>query len=74
MALVQVRRSDKSGDELPAQAGARVRIEFYDGKRTARRADLTDAEADALIEEYGLKEVETRPERRGTNVPRLRTR
>lgn len=72
MALVQVRQSDKSGAEIPASTGARVRIEFYDGERLARRADLTDDEAATLIEEYGLKEVEPRPERRGVAVPRIR--
>lgn len=74
MALVQVRQSDKSGDEIPASTGARVRIEFYDGSRLARRADLTDEEADELVEAFGLKEVEPRPERRGTQVPRIRRR
>lgn len=62
MALVQARQSDKSGLMIPPGTGARVRIEFYDGKSVARRADLTDAEVDKLL--GFAKEVETRPARR----------
>lgn len=40
-------------------------MEFYDGTTVARRADLTSEEAEKLIREYGLKEVETRPTRLG---------
>jgi hypothetical protein len=42
--------------------GARVRIEFYDGKRVARRADLTDEEVQKLLP--FAHEVEVRPNRR----------
>jgi hypothetical protein len=56
------RISDMSGDVIPPRTGARVRIEFYDGERVARRADLTDAEVEKLLP--FAQEVETRPERR----------
>lgn len=72
MALVQVRRSDKSGVEIPEGTGARIRLEFYDGERIAHRADMTDAEAQELIEQFGLKEVEPRPSRAGERRLRLR--
>jgi hypothetical protein len=62
MALVQARKSDLSGDLMEAGTGARIRIEFYDGKRVARRADLTDAEVEKLL--GFAHEVEVRPERR----------
>ena len=71
MALMQVRKSDKSGEEIPENTGARIRIEYYDGKTVARRADLTDAEAAKLVKEFGLVEVETRPDRRGERRVRL---
>lgn len=61
MALEQVRKSDKSGTTLEPGTGARVRIEFYDG-RVARRADLTDNEVEQLL--GFAREVETRPARR----------
>lgn len=66
MALVQARQSDLSGDVMPPGSGARVRIEFYDGKRTARRCDLTDAEVEKLLP--FAREVEVRPERRRSRV------
>jgi hypothetical protein len=62
MALIQARKSDKSGVLIEPGQGARVRIEFYDGKRTARRADLTDDEVEKLLP--FATEVEVRPERR----------
>lgn len=62
MALVQERQSDMSGRKIPHGTGARIRIEFYDGKRTARRCDLTDAEVQKLLP--FAREVETRPDRR----------
>ena len=62
MALIQARKSDKSGALMEPGTGARVRIEFYDGQRVARRADLTDAEVEKLLP--FATEVETRPERR----------
>lgn len=62
MALVQARRSDKSGLMIENNTGARVRIEFYDGQRKARRADLTDEEVAELL---GFAvEVESRPNHR----------
>lgn len=62
MALVNARQSDKSGTLMDAGTGARIRIEFYDGERVARRADLTDDEVEKLLP--FAKEVEVRPERR----------
>lgn len=62
MALIQARKSDKSGTIMEPGEGARIRITFYDGKRVARRADLTDAEVEKLLP--FATEVETRPDRR----------
>lgn len=61
---VTVRVSDKSGEEIPADTGARVRVMFY-GEGVDMRADLTDAEVADLIKRYKLTEVETRPTRAG---------
>lgn len=69
MALEQVRKSDLSGDEIPAGTGARVRVMFYDGERVDRRADLTDAEVDKVLK--FAKEVQTRPNRRTERRVRL---
>ena len=62
MALTTVRKSDKSGDEIPEGTGARVRVMFYDD-RPDRRADLTDEEVEKYL--AFTQEVKTRPERRG---------
>lgn len=72
MALVQVRKSDASGAEIPEGTGVRVRLEWYAPDKVASRADLTDEEALELIERYGLAEVETRPERQGERRIRLK--
>ena len=56
--------SDKSGKEIPAGTGGRVRILFNDKDRVDMRADLTDAEIEKLVAEYKLKPVEPRTERR----------
>lgn len=62
MPVVQMRVSSKSGETIPPDTGARVRVEFNDGVTPARRADLTDAEFQELL---GFAEqVETRPGRR----------
>ena len=71
MALVQIRKSDKSGQEIQPETGARIRLEYYDGS-VARRADLTSEEAAELVKRYGLKEVEARPDRRGERRIRLK--
>lgn len=57
--------SDKSGQEIPRGTGARVRVMFYDTDKVDMRSDLTDAEVEKLIKDYGLKSVETRPQRAG---------
>lgn len=62
MALTTVRKSDASGAEIPDGTGARVRIIFYDESRPDRRADLTDAEVEKILN--FAEEVKTRPERR----------
>lgn len=62
MALVQVRKSDYSGSEIPAGTGARVRIMFSDPERDDMRADLTDEEVAELLSFAQV--VETRPARR----------
>lgn len=69
MALVQVRRSDLSGDEIPEGTGARVRVMFYDPDRVDRRADLTDEEVERFL--HFVKEVEPRPQRKGEKRIRL---
>lgn len=56
--------SDKSGDQIPAGTGGRVRILFYDEDKVDMRADLTDAEVEKLVSEYKLKPVQPRDERR----------
>jgi hypothetical protein len=62
MAVVQIRRSDKSGEEIPEGTGARVRVMFADD-RDDLRADLTDEEVRELLP--FAQEVRTRPTRRG---------
>ena len=62
MALTQVRVSDMSGEPIPEQSGARVRVMYFDESRPDRRADLTDAEVEVLLP--FAAEVETRPGRR----------
>ncbi len=71
MARETVLRSDKSGEQIEVNTGARIRIMFYDPERPDMRADLTDAEVAKLAREYKLKEVETRPQRRGEKRVRL---
>ena len=62
MALAQIRRSDKSGKDIPEGTGARVRIIWFDG-RPDMRADLTDEEV-AEVLPFAVPVV-TRPTRRG---------
>lgn len=66
MAIVQVRKSDKSGAEIPAGTGARIRVIFNDESKTDLRADLTDAEVKKLLP--WAKPVEERPARRRRNL------
>ena len=49
MALKMTRYSDKSGQLIPEGNGVRIRIEFLDGRATARSADLTIDEAEELL-------------------------
>jgi hypothetical protein len=56
--------SDKSGKQIPAGTGGRVRLIFYDEDKVDMRADLTDAEIKQLVDEYQLKPVQPRDERR----------
>lgn len=63
--------SDKSGKEISAGTGGRVRILFNDQDRVDMRADLTDEELKKLISEYGLKEVEPRTSRVGERRKRM---
>jgi DNA-directed RNA polymerase sigma subunit (sigma70/sigma32) len=58
--LVRRRTSDKSGRILPPGTGARVRIQFNDG-RTPRRADLLDDEVKELLGHVDFSEVRKRP-------------
>jgi len=66
MALVQVKKSDKSGKEIPEGQGVRVRLMYDDADRVDRRADLTIKEAEELLP--FAQEVETRPERRKRRI------
>jgi hypothetical protein len=66
VAVVQVRRSDKSGVQIPEGTGARVRVMFTD-ERDDLRADLTDEEVAELLS--FAQPVKTRPARRGPRHP-----
>ena len=61
MAVVQVRKSDISGEVIPDGSGARVRVIFADD-RTDLRADLTEEEVAQLLP-FAI-EVHERPTRR----------
>lgn len=65
MALIQLRRSDASGTEIPRGTGARIKIIFNDPEKDDMRADLTDEEVAELLP--FAQPVETRPERRRGN-------
>jgi hypothetical protein len=52
--------SDQSGETIPDGKGATVRITYTDTRRGAHSADLTDAEAAALVNELGAKAVARR--------------
>jgi len=69
MAVVQVRKSDVSGKEIPKGQGVRVRLIYDDEERIDRRADLTIKEAEQLLP--FATEVEARPNRRGEKRVRL---
>jgi hypothetical protein len=71
MPVKQIRVSSLSGDEIPDGTGARVRVIYNDPERTDHRADLTDAEAEKLVQQYKAEQVEPRPERRGARRMRL---
>lgn len=62
MALVQVKKSDVSGTEIPENTGARVRVIFNDPTKVDLRADLTDKEVRDLLP--WAKKVQERPQRR----------
>lgn len=64
MPVRTVRISSVSGDVIPEGTGARVRVIWADEDRVDFRSDLTDAEAQQLIQQYGAEEVEARPDRR----------
>lgn len=62
MALETVRKSDASGDIIPAGTGARVRVIFAAEDKDDLRADLTDEEVEELLP--WAKPVKPRPDRR----------
>lgn len=62
MAIVQIRKSDYSGAEIPPGTGARIRVMWNDGAKTDLRADLTDEEVGELLP--FAHAVEPRPDRR----------
>jgi hypothetical protein len=71
MPVRTVRVSSLSGEVIPDGTGARIRIMFQDPERTDMRADLTDAEAEQLAQEFKAEEVEPRPDRRAGRRLRL---
>lgn len=71
MARGTVLWSDKSGEQIAPNTGARVRVMFYDEGRVDMRADLTDDEVAKLVKDYKFKDVEARPQRRGEKRVRL---
>lgn len=64
MPVRTVRVSSLSGEVIPEGTGARIRVMFQDPDRVDMRADLTDAEAAQLAEQFKAEEVEPRPDRR----------
>lgn len=62
MAVETIRKSDASGDEIPAGTGARIRVVWNDPDRNDLRADLTDEEVERLLP--WAKPVQPRPDRR----------
>lgn len=70
MPVKTFRVSNLSGDIIPDNTGARVRVLFADGSRADMRADLKDEEVAKLVKAYKLEEVETRPERRAARQAR----
>ena len=71
MALKMTRYSDLSGELIPEGEGVRIRIEYLDGDRVARAADLTAGEAEQLlpfahdVQERPARQKRTRTERIG---------
>lgn len=61
MAVQHIRTSDASGEQIPRNTGARIRVVFNDPHRTDMRADLTDEEVERLLP--WAVPVERRPER-----------
>jgi hypothetical protein len=56
---IRVRVSSVSGEQIPEQSGATVRIRLADGSK-AWRADLTDDELMKLVEELNADEAKVR--------------
>jgi hypothetical protein len=69
MAVVQVRKSDLSGEEIPEGHAVRVRLVYEDADIDDKRADLSIEEAERLLP--FAETVETRPQRRGEKRVRL---
>jgi hypothetical protein len=69
VALVQVRRSDASGKEIPRGTGARIRVIFNSPDKADMRADLTDEEVAEIL--HFAQPVEARPERKAARAQRL---
>jgi hypothetical protein len=60
MARKTVLVSDKSGQAIEDGKGAKLRVTFTDARRGSREADLTDAEAERIINESGARAVARR--------------
>ncbi len=52
--------SDQSGDLVPDGKGAVLRITYTDARRGAHQADLTDSEAQAIVNKTNAKAVARR--------------
>jgi hypothetical protein len=60
MARMTIHVSDKSGTHIEANDGAVIRINFADGRRPSREADLTNDEAQELADQVNARIVARR--------------
>jgi hypothetical protein len=60
MARKTVLVSDQSGEVVAEGKGATIRILYGDARRGAYQADLTDKEAEAIVNKTGAKSVARR--------------
>jgi hypothetical protein len=60
MARKMIHVSDKSGTTIEEGSGAVIRINFADGRRPSREADLTNEEATTLADSVNARAVPRR--------------